>query len=100
MALLDQVVFEKSFERAFQNPIKALGKITTRIMSNTGKFLQKNITRPFQSIVQSLRNRVSRSFVKGKKVLQKKIVKPLVSAVKKGMKVTRQRTAQLAKTML
>ena len=49
LALLDQVVFEKSFERAFQNPIKALGKITTRIMSNTNQFLQKNIIKPFQS---------------------------------------------------
>lgn len=99
LALLDQVVFEKSFKRAFQNPIKALGKITTRIMSNTNQFLQKNIIKPFQSKVKSIRNRVSLSFAKGKKVLQKKIVKPLVSAVKKGMKVTRQRTAQLAKTM-
>ncbi|NYS32234.1 hypothetical protein HZZ02_00245 [Streptococcus danieliae] len=98
-ALLDQTVFENSFDRALQNPIKAIGKISTRIVSNTGKFLQKNIIKPVQSTIKSIKNRVSMRFATIQKNWQRKVGRSFVSMVKKEVRVSRQKTAQLAKTM-
>lgn len=71
--LLDQVVFEGSFDRALKNPLQTAKKLTNQILKNTGDFLKNT--------AKSISSKVSAGIANGKKAFQTKVLKPITSAI-------------------
>ncbi|MBF8971105.1 hypothetical protein [Streptococcus sp. NLN76] len=99
LGLLDQVVFEGSFDRASKHPLQTAKKLTQYALKNTGKFLQKNVFKPLQNTANSIRSTVSASIAKVKKAYQTRIGKPALSIARKAVTLIAQKTAPLVKMM-